>query len=73
MPQILETEWFKKGYQRAKFKEEEDADLADVDAVFNDSTVSLMLSMRSNSRRLHDCFCRRYIEVFLCSQVWLIS
>ncbi|KAL3699670.1 hypothetical protein R1sor_017692 [Riccia sorocarpa] len=42
VPQILEHDWFKKGYQRAKFKEEEGADLADVDAVFSDSTANLV-------------------------------
>ncbi|KAL2652157.1 hypothetical protein R1flu_020285 [Riccia fluitans] len=42
VPQILENDWFKKGYQRAKFKEEEGADLADVDAVFSDSTAHLV-------------------------------
>ncbi|KAG6543106.1 hypothetical protein Mapa_015355 [Marchantia paleacea] len=42
VPQILENDWFKKGYQRAKFKEEDSADLADVDAVFNESMEHLV-------------------------------
>uniref|UniRef100_A0A0D6QW54 non-specific serine/threonine protein kinase n=1 Tax=Araucaria cunninghamii TaxID=56994 RepID=A0A0D6QW54_ARACU len=36
IPEILENEWFKKGYKPPKFKEEEDVNLDDIDAVFND-------------------------------------
>ncbi|GMN42823.1 hypothetical protein TIFTF001_012027 [Ficus carica] len=35
--EILEDEWFKKGYQPPRFEKEEDVNLDDVDAVFNDS------------------------------------
>ncbi|KAK8345526.1 hypothetical protein V6Z12_A07G155000 [Gossypium hirsutum] len=34
---ILNDEWFKKGYKPPKFEEEEDVNLDDVDAAFNDS------------------------------------
>ena len=37
--EILEDEWFKKGYQPPLFEKEEDVNLDDVDAVFNDSKV----------------------------------
>lgn len=37
IPQILQDSWFKKGYEPAKFVEEDDISLDDVDAVFNDS------------------------------------
>ncbi|KHG03616.1 CBL-interacting serine/threonine-protein kinase 9 [Gossypium arboreum] len=36
---ILNDEWFKKGYKPPKFEEEEDVNLDDVDAAFNDSRV----------------------------------
>jgi serine/threonine protein kinase len=40
--EILEDEWFKKGYKPAQFNEEEDVNLDDVDAVFNDSKEHLV-------------------------------
>ncbi|KAF3439802.1 hypothetical protein FNV43_RR18080 [Rhamnella rubrinervis] len=40
--EILEDEWFKKGHKPAHFKEEEDVNLDDVDAVFNDSKEHLV-------------------------------
>jgi hypothetical protein len=40
IPEILEDEWFKKGYKRPEFDEKYDTPLDDVDAVFNDSEVS---------------------------------
>uniref|UniRef100_A0A0C9SAD2 non-specific serine/threonine protein kinase n=1 Tax=Wollemia nobilis TaxID=56998 RepID=A0A0C9SAD2_9CONI len=42
IPEILENEWFKKGYKPPKFKEEEDVNLDDIDAVFNDSEEHLV-------------------------------
>lgn len=39
--EILEDEWFKKSYQPARFEKEEDVNLDDVDAAFNDSKVKL--------------------------------
>ncbi|PON75488.1 Calcium/calmodulin-dependent/calcium-dependent protein kinase [Parasponia andersonii] len=40
--EILEDEWFKKGYQPARFEKEEDVNLDDVDAAFNDSKEGLI-------------------------------
>lgn len=40
IPEILEDEWFKKGYKPPVFDEKEDANLDDVEAVFKDSEVS---------------------------------
>lgn len=39
IPEILQDEWFKKGYKPPKFEQDEDVNLDDIDAVFNDSTV----------------------------------
>jgi hypothetical protein len=39
IPEILENEWFKKGYKPAYYEEEKNVNLDDVDAVFNDSEV----------------------------------
>ncbi|CAN1309473.1 CBL-interacting serine/threonine-protein kinase 9 [Linum perenne] len=40
IPEILEDEWFKKGYKPPHFEQEEDINLDDVDAVFNNSSSS---------------------------------
>jgi hypothetical protein len=37
--EILEDEWFKKGYKPATFTEEDDVNVDDVTAAFNDSKV----------------------------------
>ncbi|KAK9147199.1 hypothetical protein Scep_005956 [Stephania cephalantha] len=37
IPEILDDEWFKVGYKPPVFEQEEDVNLDDVDAVFNDS------------------------------------
>ncbi|XP_073271164.1 CBL-interacting serine/threonine-protein kinase 9-like isoform X4 [Primulina huaijiensis] len=37
IPEILENDWFKKDYKQPCFRQEEDVNLDDVDAVFNDS------------------------------------
>lgn len=42
IPQILEDDWFKKDYKAARFAVEEDVNLDDVDAVFNDSKVAVL-------------------------------
>ena len=39
IPEILEDEWFRKGYKPAIFTEEEDVNVDDVAAAFNDSKV----------------------------------
>ena len=38
--EVIENEWFKKGYQAPVF-EQEDVSLDDVNAIFNESVVSL--------------------------------
>lgn len=40
--QMLEDEWFKKGYKPPHFDQEEDVNLDDVDAIFNDSKENLV-------------------------------
>ncbi|KAJ6955633.1 hypothetical protein NC652_006905 [Populus alba x Populus x berolinensis] len=40
--EILEDEWFKKGYKPPQFEQEEDVNIDDVDAVFNDSKEHLV-------------------------------
>ncbi|XP_038681884.1 CBL-interacting serine/threonine-protein kinase 9-like [Tripterygium wilfordii] len=42
IPEILVDEWFKKGYKPPCFDQEEDVNLDDVDAVFNDSKEYLV-------------------------------
>lgn len=39
IPEILEDGWFKKGYQPTCFQQEEDVNVDDVDAAFNNSEV----------------------------------
>lgn len=45
IPEILEDEWFKKGYKPPSFKEEEDINVDDVAAAFNDSKVKSFFSV----------------------------
>lgn len=40
IPEILENDWFKKGYKPPQFQQEEGVSLDDIDAVFNDSEVT---------------------------------
>ncbi|KAF5743883.1 CBL-interacting serine/threonine-protein kinase 9-like isoform X2 [Tripterygium wilfordii] len=42
IPEILVDEWFTKGYKPPRFEQEEDVNLDDVDAVFNDSKEYLV-------------------------------
>ncbi|XP_073142018.1 CBL-interacting serine/threonine-protein kinase 9-like isoform X2 [Henckelia pumila] len=42
IPEILENDWFKKDYKQPCFKQEEDVNVDDVDAVFNDSEDCLV-------------------------------
>ncbi|KAK1262094.1 CBL-interacting protein kinase 9 [Acorus gramineus] len=39
IPEILQNEWFLKGYKPPEFEQEEEVSLDDVDAVFNDSEL----------------------------------
>ncbi|CAM6109045.1 unnamed protein product [Calypogeia fissa] len=56
VPQILTNEWFKKDYQRPKFKEQEDADVSDVDAVFSDSTERLVQEKKEIQPNMMNAF-----------------
>lgn len=49
IPEILENEWFKKDYKPAQFQEEDDVNLDDVDAVFNNSKVKRLLRSQFSS------------------------
>lgn len=42
--EVLENDWFKKGYQPPVFQQE-DASLDDVNAIFNESTVSILVML----------------------------
>lgn len=39
IPEILEGEWFRKGFKPPAFEQDEEINLDDVDAVFSDSKV----------------------------------
>lgn len=41
--EVIENEWFKKGYQQPRFVQE-DVSLDDVDAIFNETGVSFFSS-----------------------------
>jgi len=43
IPEIREDEWFKKGYRPPHFEHEEEVNLDDIDAAFNDSQVRNIL------------------------------
>ncbi|KAK6918198.1 Protein kinase domain [Dillenia turbinata] len=43
---VLEDPWFKKGYKPPHFQEEDDVNLDDVDAAFNDSEENLLLEKK---------------------------
>ncbi|OAY48950.1 CBL-interacting serine/threonine-protein kinase 9 [Manihot esculenta] len=42
IPEMLEDEWFKKGYKPPQFQQEDDVNLDDVDAAFDDSKEHLV-------------------------------
>jgi hypothetical protein len=42
--EIIEDEWFKKGYRPPQFEQEEHVNVDDVDAVFNDSKVRILIT-----------------------------
>ncbi|KAK6919913.1 NAF domain [Dillenia turbinata] len=44
--EVLEDPWFKKGYKPPHFQEEDDVNLDDVDAAFNDSEENLVLEKK---------------------------
>lgn len=37
LAEILQDQWFKKGYKPPQFEQEEDVNLEDIDVAFNDS------------------------------------
>eukprot|EP01018_Ginkgo_biloba_P030748 Gb_31411 [translate_table: standard] len=56
IPEILENEWFKKGYKPPKFQEEKDVNMDDVDAVFNDSEEHLVTEKKETQPVLMNAF-----------------
>ncbi|KAL3815162.1 hypothetical protein ACJIZ3_016430 [Penstemon smallii] len=42
IPEILENDWFKRNYEPPNFEQEEDVNLDDIDAIFNDSEEHLV-------------------------------
>jgi len=48
MPEILEDDWFKKGYKPPVFEEKYEANLDDVESVFKDTEVSVMTMLNSS-------------------------
>jgi len=46
IPEILETDWFKKNYKPPMFHEDKEISLDDVDAVFNDSEDHLVMEKK---------------------------
>jgi 5'-AMP-activated protein kinase catalytic alpha subunit len=56
IPEILDNEWFKKGYKPPKFNEEEDVNLDDIDAVFNDSEEHLVTEKKETKPELMNAF-----------------
>ncbi|KAH9293938.1 hypothetical protein KI387_040861, partial [Taxus chinensis] len=53
---ILENEWFKKDYKPPEFQEDEDVNLDDVDAVFNDSEEHLVTEKKETQPVLMNAF-----------------
>ncbi|XP_031394603.1 CBL-interacting serine/threonine-protein kinase 9-like isoform X1 [Punica granatum] len=53
IPEILEDEWFKKGYKPPQFEQEEDVNLDDVDAVFNYSQVHLVTEKKEKPESMN--------------------
>lgn len=43
--EILENDWFKKGYKPPRFDQEQDVSLDDIDAVFSDSQVRILFQL----------------------------
>nr|XP_019705616.1 CBL-interacting protein kinase 9 isoform X3 [Elaeis guineensis] len=53
IPQILEDEWFTKGYKPPCFEQGEDVSLEDVDAVFNDSEEHLVTEKKEKPESMN--------------------
>eukprot|EP00250_Pteridium_aquilinum_P008718 c18157_g1_i2 orf=830-2152(+) len=56
IPEILENDWFRKGYQPAQFHEEEASSLEDVVAVFNDSMEHLVTETKEKQPVMMNAF-----------------
>eukprot|EP00252_Welwitschia_mirabilis_P021840 TRINITY_DN571_c0_g1_i4.p1 TRINITY_DN571_c0_g1~~TRINITY_DN571_c0_g1_i4.p1 ORF type:complete len:458 (-),score=108.57 TRINITY_DN571_c0_g1_i4:503-1876(-) len=56
IPEIMENEWFKKGYKPSEFKEEEDVNLDDIDAVFSDSKEHLVVEKKEAHPHMMNAF-----------------
>lgn len=56
IPEILEDEWFKKGYTPPQFEEEEASTIEDVDAVFNDSAEHLVTEKKETQPVIMNAF-----------------
>uniref|UniRef100_A0A1D1XY14 non-specific serine/threonine protein kinase n=1 Tax=Anthurium amnicola TaxID=1678845 RepID=A0A1D1XY14_9ARAE len=53
IPEILENEWFKKGYKQPNFEQSEEVCLDDVDAVFNDSEEYLVIEKKEKPESMN--------------------
>ncbi|KAI3497227.1 hypothetical protein L1887_39689 [Cichorium endivia] len=51
--EILENDWFKKGYKPPNFEQEEDFSLDDVDAVFNESKEHLVTEKKEKPESMN--------------------
>lgn len=56
IPEILENEWFRKGYSPPQFQEDEASSLEDVDAVFNDSKEHLVTERKEKQPVMMNAF-----------------
>ncbi|KZV30596.1 CBL-interacting serine/threonine-protein kinase [Dorcoceras hygrometricum] len=56
IPEILEDEWFKKGYKAPIFDEKEDTNLDDVEAVFKDSKEHLVMEKKEEQPTAMNAF-----------------
>ncbi|GMI97361.1 CBL-interacting protein kinase 3, SNF1-RELATED PROTEIN KINASE 3.17 [Hibiscus trionum] len=50
IPEILQDEWFKKGYKPPKFEEKDNTNLDDVESVFKDSEVHHVMEKREEEQ-----------------------
>nr|AAL85889.1 putative serine threonine kinase [Sandersonia aurantiaca] len=53
IPEILEDEWFKKGYMPPHFQQGEEVNLDDIDAVFNDSKEHLVTEKKEKPESMN--------------------
>ncbi|PWA60912.1 protein kinase, ATP binding site [Artemisia annua] len=53
IPEILENDWFKKGYKPPHFEQDDDVSLDDVDAVFNESKEHLVTEKKEKPESMN--------------------